>query len=89
MRFAVCKSFLCLVWAVSGLAFTSHAQQRIIPLDKLQSGLHFSGAEVQSLQTDEFANPGNIALDSGIKSWSKPEGKSNKSCQSCMVNSSK
>ena len=83
MRFAVWKSSLCLVWAVSGLAFTSHAQQRIIPLDKLQSGLHFSGAEVQSLQADEFANPGNIALDIGIKQWSKPEGKSNKSCQSC------
>jgi hypothetical protein len=61
---------LCL-WAVSGLALTSHAQQRPIPLEKLQSGLHFSGPEVQSLQTDEFANPGNIALDSGIKSWSK------------------
>ena len=62
---------------------TSHAQQRPIPLDRLQSGLHFSGPEVQSLQADEFANPGNIALDSGIKYWTKPDGKSNKSCQSC------
>ena len=83
MRFAVCRTLLYGLLAVSGLALTSHAQQRPIPLEKLQSGLHFSGPEVQSLQTDEFANPGNIALDSGIKSWSKPEGKSNKSCQSC------
>jgi len=59
------------------------AQQRIIALDKLQSGLDFSGAEVQSLQADEFANPGNIALDTGNKLWRKPDGKSNKSCQSC------
>ena len=62
---------------------TLSAQQRIIPLDKLQSGLDFSGAEVQSLQADEFANPGNIALDTGIKLWGKLDGKSNKSCQSC------
>lgn len=83
MRFAVCKSFLFLLIAGLVVALPSHSQQRIIPLDKLQSGLHYSGPEVQSLQTDEFANPGNIALDNGIKSWSKPEGKSNKSCQSC------
>jgi len=83
MRFAVCRTLLLGLWAVSGLALNSHAQQRLIPLEKLQSGLHYSGAEVQSLQTDEFANPGNIALDSGTKSWAKPDGKSNKSCQSC------
>ncbi len=83
MRFAVCRTLLCGLLAFFGLVLTSHAQQRPISLEKLQSGLHFSGPEVQSLQTDEFANPGNIALDSGIKYWSKPEGKSNKSCQSC------
>jgi len=68
-----------------GLSITAplSAQQRVIPLDKLQSGLNFSGAEVQSLQADEFANPGNIALDTGNKLWSKVDGKSNKSCQSC------
>jgi sulfur-oxidizing protein SoxA len=83
MRFAVCRTLLLGLWAISALALTSHAQQRLIPLEKLQSGLHYSGAEVQSLQTDEFANPGNIALDSGTKSWAKTDGKSNKSCQSC------
>jgi sulfur-oxidizing protein SoxA len=74
-----------LVWLLAGVCMVSplSAQQRIIALDKLQSGLDFSGAEVQSLQADEFANPGNIALDTGNKLWSKPDGKSNKSCQSC------
>ncbi len=83
MSFAVCRSLLVGFGMALTLVFSLHAQQRVIALDKLQSGLQFSGAEVQSLQADEFANPGNIALDNGNKLWSKPDGNSNKSCQSC------
>jgi sulfur-oxidizing protein SoxA len=89
MQKAASKTFYSwrclLVWLLAGvcMALPLSAQQRIISLDKLQSGLNFSGAEVQSLQADEFANPGNIALDTGNKLWSKMDGKSNKSCQSC------
>jgi sulfur-oxidizing protein SoxA len=83
MRLVACRLFLGMVLVGSVFSLPLQAQQRIIALDKLQSGLNFSGAEVQSLQADEFANPGNIALDNGNKLWGKPDGNSNKSCQSC------
>ena len=83
MRLFACRLYLGVVLAGLVFSLPLQAQQRIIALDKLQSGLNFSGAEVQSLQADEFANPGNIALDNGNKLWAKPDGNSNKSCQSC------
>jgi sulfur-oxidizing protein SoxA len=83
MRLVACRLYLAVVLAGLVFSLPLQAQQRIIALDKLQSGLNFSGAEVQSLQADEFANPGNIALDNGNKLWAKPDGNSNKSCQSC------
>ncbi len=83
MRLVACRLYLGVVLAGLVVSLPLQAQQRVIGLDQLQSGLHYSGAEVQSLQADEFANPGNIALDNGIKWWSKLDGKSNKSCQSC------
>jgi sulfur-oxidizing protein SoxA len=83
MRLIARRMTLAVLAIGLALVFPLQAQQRVIPLDKLQSGLHFSGAEVQSLQADDFANPGNIALDNGNKLWAKLDGNSNKSCQSC------
>jgi hypothetical protein len=52
------------------------AQQRLIPLDKLQSGIAFTGPEILALQGDDFANPALPALDKGAKSWKQVAGKS-------------
>jgi len=60
-----------------------HAQQRLIPLEKLQSGLAFTGPEILDLQADDFANPALPAMDKGGKLWKQVAGKSDKSCQSC------
>ena len=61
----------------------AHAQTRQIPLDKLQSGLAFTGPEILDLQGDDFANPALPALDKGGRLWKQVAGKSDKSCQSC------
>ena len=73
-------------WAwLLGMCITMplQAQQRIIPLDKLQSGIAFTGPEILALQGDDFANPALPALDKGAKLWKQVAGKSDKSCQSC------
>jgi sulfur-oxidizing protein SoxA len=75
----VCLAWLCLLLVVPPL----HAQQRMIPLDKLQSGLAFTGPEILDLQADDFANPALPAMDKGAKLWKQVAGKSDKSCQSC------
>ncbi len=60
------------------------AQQRLIPLDKLQSGLAFASDEVKGLQLDDdFASPSAHGIDKGAQLWNLPAGKTNKSCQSC------
>jgi hypothetical protein len=41
------------------------AQQRLLPLDKVQSGLAFTGPEILELQADDFANPALPYLDKG------------------------
>ena len=60
------------------------AQERLIPLDKLKSGLAFASDEVRGLQLDdEFASPLAHGIDKGAQLWNLPAGKTNKSCQSC------
>jgi len=59
------------------------AQQRLLPLDKVQSGLAFTGPEILELQADDFANPALPYMDKGAKLWSQGAGKSDKSCESC------
>jgi sulfur-oxidizing protein SoxA len=65
---------------VSGAVF---AQQRAIPLSDLKSGSAFLGADLRSLQNDDFANPGLLWVERGEKLWSEPAGKAKQSCASC------
>ena len=74
-QYALACLLLQLPWA--------HAQQRLLPLDKLQSGIAFTGPEILDLQGDDFANPGLPYMDKGSKLWQQVAGKSDKSCQSC------
>lgn len=53
------------------------------PLDHLYSGWRFRSAETQSLQMDDFENPGMIAVDTGLELWETVEGSEGKSCASC------
>ena len=63
--------------------FPTVAQQRLLPLDKVQSGLSFTGPEILELQADDFANPALPYMDKGAKLWSQGAGKEGQSCQSC------
>jgi len=65
------------------LALPALAQQRAIPLSEVKSGSAFLGADLRSLQNDDFANPGTLWLERGEKLWSEPAGKTKQSCASC------
>lgn len=69
---------LLLTWAQ-----LTAAQQRVIPLDQLRSGLSYAGADVRALQADEFGNPAQLWLLRGEQRWSEPVGAAAKSCQHC------
>ena len=65
------------------LSSAALAQQRAIPLDQLKSGSAFLGADLRSLQDDEFANPGMLWVERGEKIWREPAGRTKQSCASC------
>jgi len=59
------------------------------PLDKVISGWQFRKQETQSLQQDDFDNPGYLWVDKGEALWNKVDGKAGKSCASCHNDASK
>ena len=52
-------------------------------VDEIRSGWTFRIKETQSLQMDDFENPGMIFVDKGLDLWNKVEGSKNKACASC------
>jgi sulfur-oxidizing protein SoxA len=69
--------------ALALMALPAAAQQRAIPLTELMSGSAFLGADLRSLQNDDFANPGMLWIERGEKLWSEPAGTKKQSCASC------
>ena len=65
---------------LSGVAL---AQERVIALEALRSGLAFQPESVRSMQADEFANPAQLWLDRGAALWAMPAGRSQVSCAGC------
>ena len=59
------------------------AQQRVLPLSELRSGVTFAGSSVRAMQADELANPGMLWVERGEKLWSAPVESSGKACASC------
>jgi len=53
------------------------------PLDEIISGYEFRSIETQSLQADDFENPGYLLLDEGAELWETVDGSEGKSCASC------
>lgn len=51
--------------------------------DQVYSGWLFRDAATQSMQMDDFENPGMIFVDQGIDDWNAVEGEAGKSCASC------
>jgi sulfur-oxidizing protein SoxA len=52
-------------------------------LDEVLSGWIFRSDETQSLQMDDFDNPGMIFVDQAAEQWDVVEGEKGKSCASC------
>ena len=59
------------------------AQQRVIGLDALRSGLSFQAPAIKAMQADDFANPAQLWLDRGAQLWSSPAGSANIACAQC------
>src|ERR1700676_5526960 len=55
--------------------------QRAIALPALRSGIEFSGADVRSMQADDFANPGFLWVQRGERLWRQTAGGA--SCAAC------
>jgi L-cysteine S-thiosulfotransferase len=72
-----------LLLAAALAAGPAPAQQRAIPFENLKSGSAFLGADLRSLQKDDFANPGMLWVERGEKLWSEPAGRTRQSCSSC------
>ena len=52
-------------------------------LDEVISGWHFRKDGTQSMQADDFDNPGMIFVEKGIDSWNTADGSAGKSCADC------
>lgn len=68
---------------VACCAGTAAAQERVLPLPALRSGISFAGADVRAMQSDDVANPGMLWVERGEKLWNAPAGASETSCASC------
>lgn len=52
-------------------------------LDEVNSGWLYRSDETQSLQIDDFDNPGMIFVDQALETWDQVDGSEGKSCASC------
>jgi len=52
-------------------------------LDEIMSGWHFRSDETQSLQMDDFDNPGLLGVELAMDDWAAVDGSEGKSCASC------
>ncbi len=59
------------------------APEHLENLSTIYSGWVFRATETQSLQMDDFENPGMIFVDNAIEAWNTAEGTEGKSCASC------
>ena len=72
-----------LVVLVAFCAGVSGAQERVLPLSVLRSGITFAGPDVRAMQSDDVANPGELWVERGEKLWNLPAGAAERSCASC------
>ena len=46
-------------------AGSAAAQERVLPLSELRSGVTFAGSNVRAMQADDLANPGMLWVERG------------------------
>ncbi|MHA6267670.1 sulfur oxidation c-type cytochrome SoxA [Aliiroseovarius sp. CAU 1755] len=52
-------------------------------LDEVMSGWRFRSDQTQTMQMDDFDNPGMLGVENGIEIWSTADGTEGKSCADC------
>ena len=72
-----------LVVLVAFCAGVSGAQERVLPLSVLRSGITFAGPDVRAMQSDDVANPGELWVERGEKLWNLPAGAAEASQTQC------
>ena len=77
------RVFFLLALCAACCACGASAQERVLSLSELRSGITFAGANVRAMQADELANPGMLWVERGEKLWNAPAEASGKSCASC------
>jgi L-cysteine S-thiosulfotransferase len=70
---------VCIAFSLASVVSAAEPQ-RPVPL---KSGLEFTGADIRTLEADDFANPGMLWVARGEKLWREAAGAANKSCASC------
>lgn len=65
------------------VAGTCVAQERLLPLSAVRSGLEFAGRDVKALQADAPANPAQLWLAQGRTRWAEPAGSAQRACSGC------
>lgn len=77
----VCLSVLIL--SGCGASHDEYAQRSQIPAEDIRSGYEFLQPETQSLQNDEFANPGFLWVDKGRALFNQSPENGMRACSSC------
>ena len=72
-----------LVGVIAFCAAAAGAQERVLPLSVLRSGIAFAGPDVRAMQSDDATNPGLLWVESGEKLWNARAGAAESSCASC------
>jgi len=72
-----------LALGVACCAGAATAQERVLPLSELRSGVTFAGSNVRAMQADDLANPAMLWVERGEKLWNTAAESSGKACASC------
>ena len=80
MRMRTLRWLLLCGWSVWGVCT---AQDRLLPLAAVRSGLEFAGRDVKALQADVQANPAQLWLAQGRTLWDAPAGAAQRACSGC------
>lgn len=67
----------------AGATGAAGAEERVLPLSALRSGVTFTGATVRAMQSDDAANPGMLWVEQGATLWTLAAGADGASCATC------
>ncbi len=81
-----CRWLLLLLLPLLGLGSACLAQDRLLPLAAVRSGIEFAGRDVKMLQADVQANPAQLWLAQGRTLWDAAAGAAQRSCSGCHGN---